>query len=204
MPRDKTASHVKIIEAAKAEFLKFGFTDASMRRIAAGAGITAPALYKHFPSKEDMFAALVDPAIDGYMALYRELEVEYDEELKTADKDNLWASQNGTIRGMAYVYDHFDEFKLVICKSRGTKYEEFTHMVADWEEKVTGRYMKNLSKTGIKVNKINKKEFHLLVTANIEALFQPVIHDFTRKEAMHYAETLEKFYMPAWKVLFGI
>ena len=204
MPRNKTESHARIMEAAKAEFLEFGFMDASMRRIAANAGITAPALYKHFPCKEDMFTALVEPAIEGYVALYRELEVEYDEELKALDKDNLWASQNGTVRGMDYVYDHFDEFKLIICKSQGTKYESFTHMVAGWEEEVTRRYMKNLSKTGIKVNKINKKEFHLLVTANIEALFQPVIHDFTRKEAMHYAKTLELFYMPAWKVLFGV
>ncbi len=204
MPRDKTESHAKIIESAKAEFLEFGFMDASMRRIAANSGITAPALYKHFPSKEDMFAALVDPAIEGYMSLYHEVEGEYDEELKHMDKDNLWTSQKGTVRGMAYIYDHFDEFKLIVCRSQGTKYERFTHRVANLEEEVTERYMKDLAKLGIKVNKVNKKEFHLLVTANVEAMFQPVIHDFSRKEAMHFAETLENFYQPAWKVLFGI
>ncbi len=204
MPRNKTESHARIMEAAKAEFLEYGFTDASMRRIAGNAGITAPALYKHFPSKEDMFAALVDPAIEGYLALYHEVEAEYDEELKSIDKEHLWARQKGTVRGMAYIYDHFDEFKLIICKSQGTKYESFTHKVANLEEEVTERYMKDLAKSGIKVKKVNKKEFHLLVTANIDAMFQPVIHDFARKEAMHFAETLETFYLPAWKVLFGI
>lgn len=204
MPRDKSVSHARIMEAAKAEFLEFGFMDGSMRRIAANAGITAPALYKHFPSKGDMFAGLVDPAIEGYLALYHQVENEYDEELKNMDKDNLWASQKGTVRGMAYIYDHFDEFKLIICRSQGTKYEGFTHMVADLEEKVTQRYMKDLARSGMKVKKVNKKEFHLLVTANVEAMFQPVIHDFSRKEAMHFAETMETFYMPAWKVLFGI
>jgi hypothetical protein len=28
--------------------------------------------------------------------------------------------------------------------------------------------------------------------------------DFSKKEALHYAQTLEKFYIPAWKALFGI
>lgn len=204
MPRNKTESHAKIMEAAKAEFLEFGFMDASMRRIAGNAGITAPALYKHFPSKEDMFAALVDPAIDGYMELYHEVENDYNEELKNMDKDNLWTGQKETVRGMTYIYDHFDEFKLIICRSQGTKYESFTHRMANLEEEVTQHYMKDLAKSGIKVKKVNKKELHLLVTTNVEAMFQPVIHDFSRKEALHFAETLDTFYLPAWKVLFGL
>ena len=204
MPRNKTESHAKIMEAAKAEFLEFGFMDASMRRIAGNAGITAPALYKHFPSKEDMFAALVDPAIDGYMELYHEVENDYNEELKNMDKDNLWTGQKETVRGMTYIYDHFDEFKLIVCRSQGTKYESFTHRMANLEEEVTQRYMKDLAKSGIKVKKVNKKELHLLVTTNVEAMFQPVIHDFSRKEALHFAETLDTFYLPAWKVLFGL
>lgn len=204
MPRNKTESHAKIMEAAKAEFLEFGFMDASMRRIAGNAGITAPALYKHFPGKEDMFAALVDPAIDGYMELYHEVENDYNEELKNMDKDSLWTGQKETVRGMTYIYDHFDEFKLIICRSQGTKYESFTHRMANLEEEVTQRYMKDLAKSGIKVKKVNKKEFHLLVTTNVEAMFQPVIHDFSRKEALHFAETLDTFYLPAWKVLFGL
>lgn len=204
MPRNKTESHAKIMEAAKAEFLKFGFMDASMRRIAGNAGITAPALYKHFPGKEDMFAALVDPAIEGYMALYHEVENDYNEELKNMNKDSLWTGQKETVRGMTYIYDHFDEFKLIICRSQGTKYESFTHRMANLEEEVTQRYMKDLAKSGIKVKKVNKKELHLLVTTNVEAMFQPVIHDFSRKEALHFAETLDTFYLPAWKVLFGL
>ena len=39
MPRDKTRSHERIIEAAKKEFLEYGYADASLRRIAANAGI---------------------------------------------------------------------------------------------------------------------------------------------------------------------
>ena len=103
---------------------------------------------------------------------------------------------------MEYIYDHFDEFKLIVCRSQGTKYENFTHDIAKLQEKVTLRYMNELKKRGFTVNDVDEKEFHLLVTASVEAILQTVIHDFTRDEAMHYAHTLEKFYLPGWKSLF--
>ena len=204
MPRDKTENHEKIITAAFNEFLEYGFQDASMRRIAAACDMSPAGLYKHFSGKEEMFAALVDPALEGLMKLYRDIEVDYSEEIKSVEQDELWKNQSETMRAMKYIYEHFNEFKLIICRSQGTRYESFTHDLAELEEKVTFRYMKELEKNGIKVNKVSKKEFHLLVTANIEAMFQVVVHDFDRKEAMHYAQTLEKFYMPAWKALFGL
>ena len=74
MVRDKTGHHEQIIAAARDEFMTYGFADASMRRIASAAGMSAAGLYKHFPSKEEMFAALVEPACQGLMALYRQEE----------------------------------------------------------------------------------------------------------------------------------
>ncbi len=204
MPRNKTENHEKIVSAAFREFMDRGFQDASMRRIAASCGLSASGLYKHFPGKEDMFAALVDPVIEGFMALYRDIQNDYSEELKSEGNGFLESDQDETVRSMTYIYDHFDEFRLLICKSQGTRYESFTHDVAALEEKVTLSYMKELKRKGVKVNNVEKKEFHLLITASIEALFQAVEHDFTRKEAIHYANTLKKFYLPAWKALFGI
>ena len=52
MPRDKSESHKRIIEAAKQEFLTYGYADASLRRIAAAANIQVGRLYKHFASKD--------------------------------------------------------------------------------------------------------------------------------------------------------
>jgi hypothetical protein len=75
--------------------------------------------------------------------------------------------------------------------------------MAALEEEVMLQYLRERKKKGNNVKKVDRKEFHLLVTANVEAMFQAVVHDFSRKEAMHYAKTLEKFYMPAWSALFG-
>ena len=74
MTRDKEYHHGKILSAATEEFLKYGFMDASMRRIASAAGMSASGLYKHFASKEEMFSALVEPACQGLITLYRQEE----------------------------------------------------------------------------------------------------------------------------------
>ena len=74
MARDKAGHHEQILEATRQELLTWGFADASMRRIAAAAGMSAAGLYKHFPSKEEMFAALVEPAFQALMSLYRHEE----------------------------------------------------------------------------------------------------------------------------------
>ena len=204
MSRDKTAHHEQIIEAARKEFMAYGFADASMRRIAAAAGMSASGLYKHFPSKEDMFSALVEPTVEGFFNLQKELENAYYADIETCKPEESWSSKKETVVAMEYIYDHLDEFRLIICKSQGTRYENFTHDLAKLEEKVTLKYMNELKKNGIMIKDVKKKEFHLLTTVSVEAVFQAVIHDFSRKEAMHYAETLEGFFEPAWKALFGL
>ncbi len=204
MPRDKTENHGKIVDAAFEEFTKYGFEDASMRRIAAVCGMSASGLYKHFPSKEDMFSSLVGPAIDGLMELYHEIEDEYFDDLAHSGKADVSNSKGELVRAMEYIYDHLDEFELIICKSKGSVYENFKHDVAALEEKVTLRYMEEIRKNGIAVKEIDRREFHLLVTSCIEALFQTVTHGFTRAEAVHFAGTVENFYGPAWKAFFGL
>ncbi len=204
MPRDKTENHGKIIEAAFEEFRTYGFEEASMRRIAAACGMSASGLYKHFPGKEEMFTSLVKPAVDGLMDLYREIEKEYFDELSDMGKADVSNSKGELVRTMEYIYDHFDEFELIICKSKGSIYENFKHDIASLEEKVTLKYMEEIRKKGIPVKDFEQKEFHLLVTSCIEALFQTVIHGFSKDEALHFAETVSAFYAPAWSAYFGI
>ena len=204
MPRDKTVNHEKIVEAAFDEFKKYGFEDASMRRIASACGMSASGLYKHFPGKEEMFTSLIKPALDGLMNLYHQIEEEYFDDLSQNGRADVSDSKGELVRAMEFIYDHYDEFELIICKSKGSIYENFYHDIANLEEKVTLRYMDEIRKKGIHVKDINQKEFHLLVTACIEALFQTVTHGFSKEEALHFAKTVQNFYGPAWKAFFEL
>ena len=130
MARDKSAHHEKIIAAAREEFMTYGFTDASMRRIAAAAGMSVAGLYKHFTGKEEMFAALVEPACQGLMDMYRQEETAERVAAHDGSLTGKW-EQGGEARlAMTYIYDHLDAFRLLICKSAGTRYESFLHDLA--------------------------------------------------------------------------
>lgn len=203
MARDKNGHHEVIIEAARREFLTYGFADASMRRIADAAGMSASGLYKHFPSKEEMFSALVEPACQGLMSMYRQEETLEREALQEGRLTEKWESGGEAKLAMTYIYDHPDAFRLLICKSRGTRYESFLHDLAIEEEKTTTALMNMLKAQGVQINEVDPKEFHLLVTANVNALFQAVEHGFTREEAMRYADTLDRFFTKGWQELFG-
>jgi AcrR family transcriptional regulator len=50
----------RILDGARAAFLRFGFERSSMADIAAGAGVSRTALYHYFPGKEDVLRAVVD------------------------------------------------------------------------------------------------------------------------------------------------
>ncbi len=202
MARDKAGHHDQIMAAARQEFLAYGFADASMRRIALSAGMSASGLYKHFAGKKEMFAALVEPACQGLLNMFH---LEADDQEQFAQTGNLSALETGQDAklAIAYIYDHLDAFRLIICKSQGTKYENFLHDLAVMEEKVTLSFMDILKKQGVKLNEFNERELHLLTSANVNAVFQTVEHGFTREEAMHYADTLDRFFSKGWREFFG-
>lgn len=56
MRESTKATRATILQSAKEIFLECGYQEASMRKIAARAGITPGAIYKHFSGKEEMSA----------------------------------------------------------------------------------------------------------------------------------------------------
>lgn len=59
----------RIIDAAKITFAASGFMRASMKEIAARAGVTPGNLYRYFPGKDELFVAVVAPAVDDVKEL---------------------------------------------------------------------------------------------------------------------------------------
>lgn len=58
----------KILAAAVHAFAAGGYDETSMDRIAAGAKVTKPVLYDHFPSKQALFLAALESIRDGLIA----------------------------------------------------------------------------------------------------------------------------------------
>lgn len=59
-------------------------------------------------------------------------------------------------------------------------------------------------KHGVPVKEVDPKELHLLMTAYTNALFEVVVHDFTKEEALHYLDTMHQFFIPGWRAILGL
>ena len=204
MIRNKELHHERILKAASAEFHEYGFRGASMRRIADSAGMSAQGMYKHFDSKEDLFAALVEPAVSGFWKLYDVLAEEEYAAIDAGKQGEAKQDVSSTERMLKYIYSHYEAFKLVVCCAEGTKYAGFVHEAAQMEEKNTRMYFAQAKANGFPVKELPEKEIHLLVTANVNAVVSAIEHDFTEEEAMHYAKTLEIFFASGWHAVLGI
>ena len=116
MPRKKSINHEKIVEAAKKEFGRYGFKEASMRNIAAEAGMSASGLYKHFPSKEEMFADLVEPVKEEFEREYRERERREYAELGNGDAKILSEQTGGNRWAMGFKYmESMKQYEIANC-----------------------------------------------------------------------------------------
>jgi hypothetical protein len=101
-------------------------------------------------------------------------------------------------------YKYFDEFKLLLCCSEGTKYSNYIHELVSMQQKETLAYMEVARKKGFPVKDIIVEELHLLLSAYSTAVFEIVVHDFSRKEAEHYIKTLQDFFKPGWRAVLGL
>ena len=201
MPKDKTATHSKVLAAAKEEFMEYGYENASMRRIGQRAGMTAAGLYRHCRDKEDLFDQIASPAverinawIDAHVARYVDA-VHQDEHMQWRD------SEIDMMREL--VYPNMEEYHLLLAKSQGSKYENFLHDLTERHQNQLLSYMPMLKAQEYAVWDIDPKELHLLLSAYTTAMFEPVVHNYSIEEALRCLKTVEAFFLPGWKQLMG-
>ena len=70
MPRDQRRA--QLLDAANDVFTTKGYHAAAMDDIAEVAGVSKPVLYQHFPSKLDLYLALLDTSCDRLVEVVRE------------------------------------------------------------------------------------------------------------------------------------
>ena len=144
-----TETQRKILEIGKKEFLAKGFKDASLRGIVKEAGFTQGAFYGYYPDKAALFDALVSEAADGLVEQFKAAqEAHFD--LIPAERtiDSRRLSTEYLRYFLGYIYDHFDAFKLILCCSAGTRYENYVHELVELEVSQTERYYNELERRG--------------------------------------------------------
>ena len=123
MPRDKTANHIKIIAAAKAEFMEKGFDKSSMRSISKRCGMTAAGIYRHCVDKEDLFDQIVAPAVDRINAWLDAHVARYVGAVIHKEHIQWRDSEIDMMREI--IYPNMEEYHLYTGKITGQQIREF-------------------------------------------------------------------------------
>ena len=102
-----------------------------------------------------------------------------------------------------YIYEHFDEFKLIICKSEGTSYENFIHNMVEIEVEKTYQFIDALRSQGKDVPNIEKAVCHMIVSGMFGGIFEVIEHDLPREKAKPFVRRLREFNHAGWMQLMG-
>ncbi len=193
----------KILQAAKEEFVKKGYENASLRDIAAKVGISATALYRHYENKEKIFDAVVAPALHSWESFVTQESERQPGMAREQGLEAMWNDESQLPAIVDMIFENRDEHKLLICQSEGSKYAGFLHELVTKVQQETIAFMQELKAKGIPVKEVNEHEMHLLMSAEYSAVLEILDHDFSHEEARHYARTVTHFFTFGWRDYLG-
>lgn len=192
----------KIQQAAIDEFLEKGFRGASLRQIVKHAGVTTGAFYGYFSSKEALFASIVEPHAQAIMANFMEAQLRFADLPKNEQPSHMGIESSSCIDWMVdYICEHRDPIKLLLSKAEGTSYENFVHNIVEVEVEYTLKYMDVLRELGYTVPRLDKTLCHIIASGMFGGIFEVVIHDIPKKQAMCDVGQLRAFYTAGWLAL---
>jgi len=192
----------KIIKSAKKEFLKHGYSQASLQMICKRAGVTTGALYKRYSGKAELFTSILEPTVHKMLEMSWEHDKENRELVESNTAKMRWESATRVQQEwISFTYDNIDSMQLLLCKSAGTKYEHFLEDFVRVHTSQTMEVVARMRELKQKVNDIEEKEIYILYKGFWTAFFEPVIQGFTKSEAKKFVNKLSTAF--DWNNIFG-
>ena len=194
----------RIIAAAKSEFLEKGYVDASLRTIAAAADTSTNSIYVRFGDKEGLFSAIVEPALSEMIERFIRIQEKFhcmspeDQALQMPKY-----ADGGTSELIDYMYEHLDEFRLLLDSSYGTRFHNFVDELVRIEVEYTYKYMEAVGCTDKFGDAVTEKLLHIVTTSRFESIFEIIRHGMSREEAFEYIELLSRYHRTGFLEIFG-
>ena len=137
--------------------------------------------------------------------IYDEILADFEELSPEAQTARMKETSRDGINDMLdYVYDHYDNFKLLLCKSEGTPFTTFIHNIVEREVTSTDRYIELMRKSGKDMPYIDPELQHMIASGQFSGVFEIVVHDMEKEAAIRKVMMLKEFYTAGWERLFGI
>ena len=204
MENENLGTRDNILRAAMAEFLDKGFQGASLRQIVKNAGVTTGAFYGYFSSKEALFNALVEPHAAALMGRFMEAQTSFAELPEEQQPEHMGVESSDCVHWMVeYICQHRQPVKLLLTRAEGTGYEHFVHNMVEVEVEYTLQYMEVLRRLGKDIPVLDKSLCHIIASGMMGGIFEIVIHDMPREQALRDVDQLRDFYTAGWLKLMG-
>ena len=191
----------KILKCSKREFLHNGFKNSSLRNIASEAGLTTGAIYGYFKNKNAIFEMLVSPICEKVEKMFSALFQNYYNEDGVTSEINTQKSVEELRYIYSFIYENYDEFRLLLCCAEGSSRADFIHTIIDHEVTNTIAYLDHIKKRKNLNFHIDKTILHIISDSYINALLEPVRHNMTMNTAMNNTELLGRFYAAGWEYM---
>lgn len=172
-----------ILNSALQEFYTNGYKATTMRRIAEKSKIPTGLIYSYYENKEDLFCAVLRPVLYDW------------ERVVTAGDKNDHFNSDSIIYGLSKsetecllnLFDHRQEFIIMLDKSEGTKYEHERERMIKEIEKHLGAHAKD-GNFDIVFN-------HIVANNFVDGIMQVMYHYKGKDWAIMILHKLSKMYL---------
>lgn len=202
----------RLLESARQEFMEKGYMRASLRNICKNAGVTTGALYFFFQDKEDLFASLVETPLqklyETMLEHYRlELEQVHGNESShtgtagTAAREPHADDQETAARLVHYIYQYHEEFKMLLTRSQGSRFE---HSVEQFVE-ITEQHYRILANETAEKKQMRPAEdylIHWMSHMTVDMFVHLLTHEPSEQAALQHVKPIVQYMTAGWDGLF--
>lgn len=191
-----------IKKAAREEFLKRGFKDASMRTIAKDANVGLSNIYNYFKNKDEIFIDIVAPARDDLFEFVNE---------KHTDKyiDFNFMSTFEFQKETVDIYIHLltkykDELRLLLFNSQGSSLENFREDFTEYLTDVSNNHIKLVKQYYPQAKDISPFFTHALCAFMVSTVGEIITHDLDKDKIREFFQEYFRFQISGWRELIGL
>jgi len=190
-----------ILNEARKEFMKKGFKDTSMRKIAKNANVGLSNIYNYFRNKDEIYSAIVKPAKEAIFTFITEGNSE-----KNYEFCNMSESGHFDADVMAYIEmieKYKEEYRLLFYHSHGSSFSNFRNELTDHMSKVSFNYMGVEKQHNAEAKEISPFFIHIMASWAVSILGEVVIHKLEKQKIRDFFWEYLRFQHAGWKELIG-
>ena len=146
----------------------------------------------------------MEPHAAALMGKFMEAQTSFAELPEEQQPDHMGEESSNCVHWMVdYICQHRKPVKLLLTRAEGTSYEHFVHNMVEVEVEYTLQYMEVLRRLGRDIPELSQSLCHIIASGMMSGIFEIVVHDMPREQALRDVDHLRDFNTAGWLKLMG-